>query len=108
MTVGIARITLFLPTSHSLKDKRAVLRRLKALVRNKFNAAIAEVGEHELWQRVAVGVAVVGSDRPFTEAALDELLRFVEGHADVTHVEREFQSYNQTFGVGAGVEHWNP
>lgn|ERR1041384_511209 len=108
MTVGIARITLFLPASHSLKEKRAVLRRLKSQVRDKFNAAIAEVGEHELWQRVALGLAVVGKDRAFTEAALDELVRFVEGHADVTHVEREFQSYNEAFGVGAGVEHWNP
>lgn len=108
MTVGIARITLFLPSSHSLKDKRAVLRRLKALVRDKFNASFAEVGENELWQRAALGVALVGADRAFAESALDELVRFVEGQADVTHVEREFQSYNEAFGVGAGVEHWNP
>jgi uncharacterized protein YlxP (DUF503 family) len=108
MTVGIARITLFLPASQSLKDKRAVLRRLKALVRDKFtNAAMAEVGENELWQRAALGVAVVGGDRAFTESVLDELLRFVEGHADVTHTEREFHSYNKAFGVGVGVEHWN-
>lgn len=108
MTVGIARITLFLPASQSLKDKRAVLRRLKSLVREKFtNAAMAEVGENDLWQRAALGVAVVGKDRAFTESALDELLRFVEGNADVTHTEREFHSFNESFGVGVGVEHWN-
>jgi uncharacterized protein len=108
MTVGIARITVFLPASQSLKEKRAVLRRLKSLVRDKFNASFAEVGENDLWQRAALGVALVGKDRAFAESALDELVRFVEGHADVTHIEREFQSYNQAFGVGAGVEHWNP
>ena len=33
VTVGIARLTLFVAESHSLKDKRMVLRRVKDLVR---------------------------------------------------------------------------
>ena len=106
MTVGIARITLFLPASHSLKEKRMVLRRVKALVRDKFNAAIAEVGENELWQRVALGVTVVGNDRAFTEAALDEVIRFIEGKAEVTAAEREVQTFSDSLGVGSGGEHW--
>jgi uncharacterized protein YlxP (DUF503 family) len=110
MTVGIARLTLFLPASHSLKDKRMVLRRVKALVRDKFNAAIAEVGQNDLWQRAALGVTVVGNERAFTESVLDEVIRFVEGHADVTQVERELQTFSDAFGVGAlqgpGDTHW--
>ena len=65
MTVAIARVTLFLGACHSLKEKRMVLRRLKDLVRGRFNAAIAEVGDNELWQRAAVGVTLVGNDRRF-------------------------------------------
>ena len=106
MTVGIARITLFLPGSHSLKEKRMVLRRVKTRVREKFNAAIAEVGENDLWQRAALGLTVVGNDRAFTETALDEVIRFVREHADVTNVEHEFQTFSEAFGVGAGTEHW--
>ncbi len=106
MTVGIARITLFLPASHSLKEKRMVLRRVKTLVRDKFNAAIAEVGDNDLWQRAALGIVVVGGDRVFTESALDEVVRFVRGHADVTNVEHECQTFSDAFGVGAGTEHW--
>src|SRR5262249_25644084 len=78
MTIGIARVTLFLPAAHSLKEKRMVLRRVKTLVREKFNAAIAEVGENDLWQRAALGITVVGNDRAFTESALDEVVRFVQ------------------------------
>ena len=104
MTVGIARLTLFLPGSHSLKEKRMVLRRVKALVRDKFNAAIAEVAENDLWQRAALGVAVIGGDRAFTEQALDEVIRFVRGQAEVTNVEREIQSYNDELGAVSDFE----
>jgi uncharacterized protein YlxP (DUF503 family) len=106
MTVGIARLTLYLPSSHSLKEKRMVLRRLKAMVRDKFNASIAEVGENEQWQRAAVGITVVGAPRAFVESALDEVLRFAQDQVEVTNVERELQTFSDDFGPGAGREHW--
>lgn len=106
MTVGIARIALFLPASHSLKEKRMVLRRVKARVREKFNVAIAEVGDHDLWQRAALGISVVGADRAFVEGALDEVIRFVRGEADVINVDHECQTFSDGVGVGAGREHW--
>ncbi len=99
MTVGIARLTLFLPEVHSLKEKRMVLRRVKDRARQKFNLAIAEVGENDLWQRAVVGVAVLGSGRRFVESALDEVVRFVRGEAEVTNVEREIQTMNDTIGT---------
>ena len=83
-----------------------VLRRLKTQVREKFNAAVAEVGDTELWQRAAVGVAVVGNEKAHTEASLDEVIRFVRDHADVTHVDRELQTFSDDFPVGAGFENW--
>lgn len=95
MTVGIARLAFIVPDSRSLKDKRVVLRRVKDRVRAKFNAAVAEVGEdNDLWQRAALGVAVIGNDRGFVSGALDEIVRFVRGEVEVTNVEREVQTYN--------------
>ena len=44
MIVGLCRLTLLVPESHSLKDKRMVLRSIKDRTRRKFNVAIAEVG----------------------------------------------------------------
>jgi uncharacterized protein len=106
MTIGIARVTLFLGGSHSLKEKRMVLRRLKDLVRGKFNAAIAEVGDNDLWQRASLGLTVVGNDRRFTESALDELLRFVRDHADVAKEERELQTFGAEDLQGPDFNHW--
>ena len=95
MTVGIARITLFVPESHSLKEKRMVLRRVKDRVRSKFNAAIAEVDDNDVWQRGVVGLALVGNDRRFVESALDEVVRFVRDLAEATNVEREILTFSQ-------------
>ena len=95
MTVGIARITLFVPESHSLKEKRVVLRRVKDRVRNKFNVAIAEVEENDVWQRAVLGLALLGNDRRFVESALDEVVRFVRDLAETTNVERELMTFSQ-------------
>lgn len=94
MTVGIARLTLFLPTSHSLKEKRMVVRRVKDRVRQKFNVACAEVEDNDLWQRAIIGLALIGNERRFVESALDEVIRFVRGEAEVTNAEREIQTFN--------------
>jgi uncharacterized protein YlxP (DUF503 family) len=94
VTVGIARLTYFLPTSHSLKEKRMVVRRIKDRTRQKFNVSIAEVDENDLWQRALIAVALVGNERRFVESALDEVVRFMREQAEVTNVEREIQSFN--------------
>jgi uncharacterized protein YlxP (DUF503 family) len=94
LTVGIARLTLYLPQSHSLKEKRMVLRRVKDRLRQKFNVAVAEVEENDIWQRAVIGLAVVGNDQRFVGTALDEVIRFVRGEAEVTNAEREVQSFN--------------
>ncbi|HEY5282409.1 MAG TPA: DUF503 domain-containing protein [Polyangia bacterium] len=93
MTVGIARLTLFLPEVHSLKEKRMILRRVKDRAQQKFNLSIAEVGENDLWQRALLGIAVVGLGRRFVESALDEVIRFVRDEAEVSNVEREIQTF---------------
>ena len=98
MTVGIARLTLYIPDSHSLKEKRMVLRRVKDRTRQKFNVAMAEVEDNDVWQRAVLGLAVVGNDGRFVESALDEVIRFVEGQAEVTNTEREIQSFSDAIG----------
>jgi uncharacterized protein YlxP (DUF503 family) len=105
MTVGIARVTLFLGESHSLKEKRMVLRRIKDLVRNKFNVSVAEVSENDRWQRAVLGLTLVGSDRRFTESALDEVLRFIRGHVQVSNEEKELQTFGDEL-AGPDFKHW--
>jgi hypothetical protein len=80
MFVGSARIELFIPGATSLKDKRAVVRGLKERIRQRVQAAVAEVDHHDLWQRAALGVAVVSGER----RQVDEMLQSVRRLAEAT------------------------
>jgi uncharacterized protein YlxP (DUF503 family) len=62
MVVGVVRIELHLPGSRSLKDKRQVVRSLKERLRERVHASVAEVEHQDLWQRAALGLAVVAAD----------------------------------------------
>jgi uncharacterized protein YlxP (DUF503 family) len=99
MTVGIARLTLFIPDSHSLKEKRMVVRRVKDRTRNKFNVAIAEVEDNDVWQRAVLGLALVGNERRFVDSALDEVVRFVRGEVEVVNAEREIQTFSEALAT---------
>ncbi len=61
MIVCALRIELHLPLVHSLKEKRAAIRPIIDGARNRYHVAAAETGFQDLWQRVEIGVAVVGA-----------------------------------------------
>ena len=70
MVIGVCRFELVLEDNCSLKGKRSVIRPLVAHVRQRFNVAIAEVDDHDDWERavlgfaVALGLAVAGPAAP--------------------------------------------
>jgi uncharacterized protein YlxP (DUF503 family) len=111
MTIGIARVTLFVAGSHSLKEKRTVIRRVKDPVQQKFNASIAEVGENDVWQRAVLGLALVGNDRRFVESQLDEVLSFIRNKAEVLDETKELQTFSDADPLAVGeppYKHWEP
>jgi uncharacterized protein len=73
--VGIAKISLVIGESHSLKEKRMVLRSIKDRVREKLGVIVNEVGELDNWQRAELGVAVVSGDRGKALALIDQVVR---------------------------------
>jgi uncharacterized protein YlxP (DUF503 family) len=78
MIVVAAMITLIIPENDSLKGKRRVLKSLIERVRHKFEAAVAEVGDNDLWQKARIGVALVGNDSQLLEARLQQIMKFME------------------------------
>jgi uncharacterized protein len=75
--VGVLTFELRLEHSHSLKDKRQVVKSLKDRLRARFNVAVAEVGEQEMWQRAIVAAVTVSGD----QKAAEEVLQRVEEDA---------------------------
>jgi uncharacterized protein YlxP (DUF503 family) len=71
--VGVLTFELRLEHSHSLKDKRQVVKSLKDRLRSRFNVAVAEVGEQEMWQRAIVAAVTISSDQKNAEEALQRI-----------------------------------
>ena len=71
------------------KEKRAVLLSLIRRTRNKYNAAIAEVGSQNLWQRADLGIAVISSTAKHAEVQLQNVVRFIEAEPRLEVVSLE-------------------
>ena len=76
------KLTFYIPQSTSLKDKRQIRRSLIEKTRHKFNAAIAEIDTQDVHQTLTIGIAVVSNDAAHRQNAIDEIIRFMEAHAD--------------------------
>ena len=78
MHIGVCRIMLHLPESASLKDKRQVSRSLSDRIQNSFNVAVAEVEDHELWQRLTLAVCYVSTDSAHANEMVSKVVDFIE------------------------------
>jgi uncharacterized protein len=78
MIIGISQITLHLPTSHSLKDKRQIIKSIMSRVRQQFEIAIAEVDEHDRWQIAMLGMSCVSNSSKHADEILGHVLRYIE------------------------------
>ena len=76
MNVGVLQVSVRLPESHSLKEKRQVVKSLVAQLHNRFNVSAAEVADQDLWQSAVVGVACLSNDKKHTNEVLNKALAF--------------------------------
>ena len=84
MSLGLCAIKLRLPENHSLKDKRRVLKSIVTRVRNKYNVAIAEMDDQDLWQLATLGIACLSNDAQQVDRVLSMVVDLVvEGKFDV-------------------------
>jgi uncharacterized protein YlxP (DUF503 family) len=70
-------VELHIPQSHSLKEKRSVLRPLLDGLRNRHPVAVAETDYQDKWQRAEIGIVAVSSSATLVAQVVDEAERFV-------------------------------
>ena len=93
MIIGTLKLRLLLRESHSLKDKRRVLRSLKDTLSNKFNISVAETEDQDVWKSAEIGVAVVGTDTRFVHSVLSNVVNYVRFFGGVELVDMEEETY---------------
>ena len=72
--------TIDIPQSHSLKEKRGVVRPLVERLRTRLRVTAAEVGLQDRVDAAQVGFAVVSGDASTARAVADEARRFAEDY----------------------------
>ena len=69
--IGVLTLELEFLEAPSLKDKRHWVRGLKDRLRNGFNLAVAEIDDHNLWNRSVVAAVTISSSRENAAKTLD-------------------------------------
>ncbi len=75
MPIVFCSLEIHLPYSHSLKDKRNVLRKTAERLRSRFNFSISEIEHQDLWQRGRLGAVSIGPDAKRLEELAESLVR---------------------------------
>ncbi len=75
--IGVLTLELHVEDSHSLKEKRHVVKSLKDRLRERFNVSVAEIDGLDSWQHSVIAAVTVSSDRVRAE----QVLQAVESHA---------------------------
>ena len=99
--VVLMRVHLFFPEAESLKAKRAELNRVKAHLRERMGASVAEVAHHDMWQRSTLAVAFAEGSPARCEEAADRVARMLDFQfPHGARTERRVVSWEDLGGLG--------
>jgi uncharacterized protein YlxP (DUF503 family) len=89
MIVGLLKVELYIPDSHSLKERRMVLNSLKANLHNHFNVSVAQIDGEDKWQKACLAVAGVAKDRRSMDCTLAKTVDFIAQFPRATIINYE-------------------
>jgi uncharacterized protein len=78
MHIGVCKIWLTISESHSLKQKRQVVKSIINRTKNRFNIAIAEIDALDAHQQAVLGVVSISNDVRHVNRILSHVVNFIE------------------------------
>lgn len=91
MTIGLLTAELYISNALSLKQKRMVTKSLKDKLRRAFNVSVAEIGDQEMWQKAALGIVTIGTDKKYVNGTLDRIVDVLGSHRDADLLDYEIE-----------------
>ncbi|TJX14294.1 DUF503 domain-containing protein [Tissierella creatinini] len=79
MIIGTCTLKLNIFESHSLKEKRHVIKSIIGKLQSRFNISIAEVDLNDNWQSSVLGFACVTNDSQHANQIISNVMKFVDG-----------------------------
>ncbi|MCM3053482.1 MULTISPECIES: DUF503 domain-containing protein [Bacillaceae] len=86
-----ASVECIIYDAQSLKEKRSVLKKIIARIQNRYNIAIAEVDQQNVWQRTKLVLVTVGSSRTVAEQELQKGLALIDSFPEIERTETVFE-----------------
>jgi hypothetical protein len=84
MNIGVAKVALRIPENMDLKGKRQVLKSIIGRVRSRFDVAVAEVDDNDMWQLATIGICCISNNKRHSNEVLSKAVSFIEnGRFDV-------------------------
>jgi len=91
-------VDLHVPSAHSLKDKRAVVKTILEGARHRHQVAAAETDNQDKWQRAGLTFAAVSSSRTHTTEIVEKVERFVWSFPEIEVLSME-RTWLETDGL---------
>ena len=99
--VVLLKVHLHFPDSGSLKAKRSELNAVKAHLRQRMGASVAEVAHQDSWQRSTLAVALAGGSPGRCDDAADAIERALDARfPQGVRVERRLASWTDLDALG--------
>ena len=90
MYVAVCRLELRIPSAHTLKDKRQVIKSILNRIKNR-NLSVAETGLQDFHQRSEIGFAIVSNDKNIAEDICRRTVDFIEDNYPIEIVSAELE-----------------
>jgi len=78
MFIGFLNLEIYIPYSHSLKEKRKCIKSIRDRIQKKYNVAIAELDYQDKWQRIKIGIVTLNSHKIVVERLLNKVILDIE------------------------------
>lgn len=93
MVIGFLTLEIYLPYSHSLKEKRKTLNSIKDRLKKKYNVAFAELDYQNKWQRSKIGVVSLNNLKRVVENIFHKIILDVEENIDGEILHQEIHYF---------------
>ena len=75
-------VTLRASWSHSLKEKRMVVKSIVQKLKNKFNISVSEVAEQDIHQTIVIGIVGICGTSSQVDSTMEHIITFIECNTD--------------------------
>lgn len=95
MRVIVIKVSLRADWSHSLKEKRMIVKSIISKLQNKFNISVCEIENQDIHNLITIGIAGIALDSKVCDSTIDNIINYIEDitDAEIIDIEQEVNLY---------------